>query len=368
VSIRSSRVYFRQSSLGIALALLILYFLSGTVFFNGKVALASEEQSLPSMKGNGGWLTQAGKSDPPELGGKVVLFDFWDYTCINCIRTFPHLNYLYKNWKSKVSTVTELQTSLVNAMQGEGASPQVVEDLLQQISVELALAQSYGAQIQMLNERTSDLRTLAILGLNPTDLKRLVLIQLTLAESAAGFLGYSMGAILFPISMNTYVKSGVSYQAIVIALMILVSLLGGYFPASKVYSKTTPSLIYKWRPLEGITREGITHQLPLIIQTDEIQKLDEFLRRRLLSVMESENPNVKVEVKYAKIKPEERLYFYQVNYNLFPFDMVIRLYKEATHFTLQVNIKRNVFVSSEHYRVILECVRKSVLTYNIERT
>src|SRR5581483_5575434 len=26
-----------------------------------------------------------------ELKGKVVLVDFWEYTCINCIRTFPHL-------------------------------------------------------------------------------------------------------------------------------------------------------------------------------------------------------------------------------------------------------------------------------------
>lgn len=236
------------------------------------------------------------------------------------------------------------------------------------VPISLSTLLSFMVTFQMLNERTSDLRTLAILGLNPTDLKRLVLIQLTLAESAAGFLGYFMGAILFPISMSTYIKSGLSYQAIVIALMILVSLLGGYFPASKVYSRTTPSLIYKWKPLESITREGITHQLPLIIQMDEILKIDEFLRGRMSSVMESENPNIKVEVKYAKIKPEERLYFYQVNYNLFPFDMTIRLYKEAAHFNLQVNIRRNVFVSSEHYRVILECVRKAVLTYNIERT
>ncbi|HMF08200.1 MAG TPA: thioredoxin, partial [Thermoanaerobaculia bacterium] len=26
-----------------------------------------------------------------ELKGKVVIVVFWDYTCINCIRTFPHL-------------------------------------------------------------------------------------------------------------------------------------------------------------------------------------------------------------------------------------------------------------------------------------
>jgi thiol-disulfide isomerase/thioredoxin len=27
----------------------------------------------------------------PRLRGKVVLIDFWEYTCINCIRTFPYL-------------------------------------------------------------------------------------------------------------------------------------------------------------------------------------------------------------------------------------------------------------------------------------
>lgn len=32
-----------------------------------------------------------------ELKGKVILVDFWTYTCINCIRTFPYL----KNWHEK---------------------------------------------------------------------------------------------------------------------------------------------------------------------------------------------------------------------------------------------------------------------------
>ena len=29
-----------------------------------------------------------------DLRGNVVLLDFWTYTCVNCIRTFPHL----KRW------------------------------------------------------------------------------------------------------------------------------------------------------------------------------------------------------------------------------------------------------------------------------
>ena len=40
---------------------------------------------------NGGPLTMA------ELRGKVVLIDFWTYTCINCIRTYPYL----KQWNSR---------------------------------------------------------------------------------------------------------------------------------------------------------------------------------------------------------------------------------------------------------------------------
>ena len=40
---------------------------------------------------NGGPLTME------ELRGRVVLIDFWTYTCINCIRTFPYL----KQWHSR---------------------------------------------------------------------------------------------------------------------------------------------------------------------------------------------------------------------------------------------------------------------------
>ncbi|MBO3842513.1 MAG: hypothetical protein FGF48_08905 [Candidatus Brockarchaeota archaeon] len=236
------------------------------------------------------------------------------------------------------------------------------------VPLSLSMLLSFMITFEMLNEKASDLRTLAILGLNPTDLKRLILIQLILAESAAGFIGYVIGTILFPLSTGTYLKSGVSYQAIVMAFIILTSLLGGYIPASKVYSRTTPSLTYRWKPLEDITREGITHRLPLMVQPDEIQKLDEFLRKRLPSAMELENPNIKVEAKHPRNKPEGKLYyFYQVSYNLFPFDMSIMVHKETAHLALQVHVKRNTFVSADHYRMILECVRKTILRYNIER-
>ena len=48
------------------------------------------------VEGIAAWIN----SDPltiEELQGKVVLVDFWTYTCINCIRTFPYL----KLWHSR---------------------------------------------------------------------------------------------------------------------------------------------------------------------------------------------------------------------------------------------------------------------------
>ena len=48
------------------------------------------EGEFPSLSGADGWL-----NSPPltaeQLRGKVVLIDFWTYSCINCIRTIPYI-------------------------------------------------------------------------------------------------------------------------------------------------------------------------------------------------------------------------------------------------------------------------------------
>jgi thiol-disulfide isomerase/thioredoxin len=53
--------------------------------------------SAPDFVGISHWLNTPG--DRPEslasLRGKVVLVDFWTYSCINCLRTLPHLRAWY---------------------------------------------------------------------------------------------------------------------------------------------------------------------------------------------------------------------------------------------------------------------------------
>lgn len=45
-----------------------------------------------------------------ELRGKVVLVDFWTYTCINCIRTLPHLKEWWARYKDKGLVIVGVHT------------------------------------------------------------------------------------------------------------------------------------------------------------------------------------------------------------------------------------------------------------------
>lgn len=45
---------------------------------------------LPSLAGSTGWINSKPLT-AKELKGKVVLVDFWDYSCINCIRAIPYI-------------------------------------------------------------------------------------------------------------------------------------------------------------------------------------------------------------------------------------------------------------------------------------
>lgn len=44
------------------------------------------------------------------VGKKVVLLDFWTYSCINCQRTIPHLNALYEKYKDKGLVIIGVHT------------------------------------------------------------------------------------------------------------------------------------------------------------------------------------------------------------------------------------------------------------------
>jgi cytochrome c biogenesis protein CcdA/thiol-disulfide isomerase/thioredoxin len=64
----------------------------------GIVAAADRDPLMPSLEGATGWLNSAPLTRE-SLRGKVVLVDFWTYSCINCLRTLPYLKRWYETYK-----------------------------------------------------------------------------------------------------------------------------------------------------------------------------------------------------------------------------------------------------------------------------
>jgi thiol-disulfide isomerase/thioredoxin len=55
------------------------------------------------------WLNSAPLSFR-QLRGRVVLVDFWDYTCVNCIRTLPYVQAWHERYRDKGLTVIGVHT------------------------------------------------------------------------------------------------------------------------------------------------------------------------------------------------------------------------------------------------------------------
>ncbi|GGF18975.1 cytochrome C biogenesis protein DipZ [Aliidongia dinghuensis] len=67
------------------------------------------EGELPPLDGAVAWLNSAPLS-PGALRGKVVLVDFWTYSCINCIRTIPYVRAWAEKYKDQGLVVIGVHT------------------------------------------------------------------------------------------------------------------------------------------------------------------------------------------------------------------------------------------------------------------
>lgn len=66
----------------------------------------------PELAGITGWLNTPGNAplSLAQLRGKVVLIDFWTYSCINCQRTLPHVEAWYRNYRDSGFVVLGVHT------------------------------------------------------------------------------------------------------------------------------------------------------------------------------------------------------------------------------------------------------------------
>jgi thiol-disulfide isomerase/thioredoxin len=67
------------------------------------------EGQLPSLGGATAWLNSAART-PADLRGKVVVVDFWTYTCVNWLRTLPYVRAWAEKYKDHGLVVIGVHT------------------------------------------------------------------------------------------------------------------------------------------------------------------------------------------------------------------------------------------------------------------
>jgi len=70
----------------------------------------SDGGSAPEFSGIARWLNTPTPLSLQSLRGSVVLVDFWTYSCVNCVRTLPHLSSWYERYKNDGLVVVGVHT------------------------------------------------------------------------------------------------------------------------------------------------------------------------------------------------------------------------------------------------------------------
>jgi cytochrome c biogenesis protein CcdA/thiol-disulfide isomerase/thioredoxin len=99
------------------------------------------EGQLPALSGATGWINSPALT-PGGLRGKVVLIDFWTYSCINCLRSLPYVNGWYEKYKNHGLAVIGVHSPEFAFEKDVGNVKRAVHDL--NVTYPVALDSNYG--------------------------------------------------------------------------------------------------------------------------------------------------------------------------------------------------------------------------------
>ena len=99
---------FYKKSVGFLLAIFFLSFLS-FLSCSAQTAELTKVIPMPDFVGIEKWINTEPLSKT-NLKGKVVLVDFWTYTCINCLRTVPHLVDWHNKYKDQGLVIVGIES------------------------------------------------------------------------------------------------------------------------------------------------------------------------------------------------------------------------------------------------------------------
>lgn len=98
----------RRGAVGTAAALIIAGWL-GLGSAGRSEAAFHDYGPAPELTGIDTWLNSA-PLKLEELRGKVILVDFWTYSCINCVRTLPHVKAWHERYRDQGLVIIGVHT------------------------------------------------------------------------------------------------------------------------------------------------------------------------------------------------------------------------------------------------------------------
>ncbi len=96
--------------------------------YAGLETKAVSEGPMPSIAAAKNWINSDALT-PDSLKGKVVIIDFWTYSCINCLRTLPYLKAWYETYKKDGLVIIGIHTPEFGFEKDLGNVQKAVTDL-----------------------------------------------------------------------------------------------------------------------------------------------------------------------------------------------------------------------------------------------
>lgn len=141
-------------------------------------------------------------------------------------------------------------------------------------------------------QRRRSILIMTCVGLNPSQIRNIFIIE-SLSLVTVSYLAGYITALLLPSFLKTlpylgvffeaysYVKTGPIYPILTIGIILFMAILGGYIPARRAMTITTPSRELRWSfKVEDLEDGSFRAQIPVFLKDDELELFHEFITSR----------------------------------------------------------------------------------------
>ncbi|MEM3258428.1 MAG: FtsX-like permease family protein, partial [Thermoproteota archaeon] len=157
-------------------------------------------------------------------------------------------------------------------------------------------------------ERKNEIFTFSAVGLNPTHISSLFVVEASILGLIGGGVGYILSMLIFRIFgvsnlvIPVDVKTSASDMLYLIFTSILVAIIASGIPALRAARIATPSLLRKWRMEESIVKSGAwIVQIPIRIPSEKVEMFTNYLYERL------PQSGTTIEIVISEISREEKI-------------------------------------------------------------